>query len=83
MCSLWKKIKLHTNTDFSVIGCMLYVITNICKDAKYNSDIDHRKQVNNLIKTFFRGLSEDGITLIKTCFGLSTPCLIKIMIFLW
>ena len=38
---------------------MLCVIPQIFKDASDHSDIDHRKQVNNFIKTFFRGLYED------------------------
>ena len=36
---------------------MLCVIPHICKDAKYHSDVDHRKQVNNFIKTLFSGAS--------------------------
>ena len=51
VCKLWHKRQLHINTDFSVTGWMLCVIPHICKDTKYNSDIDRRKQVNNVIKT--------------------------------
>ena len=40
---------------------MLCVITYICKDEKYHIDSDHRKKVNNVIKTLFHGLSEDEI----------------------
>ena len=35
---------------------MLCAIPHICKDEKYHSDIDHRKQVNNVIETLFHGL---------------------------
>ena len=38
---------------------MLFVITHIFKDAKDNSDSDHRKQVNNVIKKIIHGASED------------------------
>ena len=38
---------------------MLCVIPHICKDAKYNSDNDHGKKFNNVIKTLFHGLYED------------------------
>ena len=38
---------------------MLCVIPHIRKDAKDHSYSEHRKQVNNLIKTLFHGLSED------------------------
>ena len=38
---------------------MLCVITYISKDAKYLLDSDYRKEVNNVIKTFFCGLLED------------------------
>ena len=43
VCKLWQKIQLHINTDFSVTGWMLCLIPHIRKDAKYHSDIDHRK----------------------------------------
>ena len=56
----WDKIQLNINTDFSVTGCMLCVIHHIHKDANDNSDSDHRKQVNNTIKTLFFGLYVDG-----------------------
>ena len=38
---------------------MLCVIPHIRKDAKYHSDRNHRKQVNNVIKTLFSGSSEE------------------------
>ena len=38
---------------------MLCVIPHICKDAKDHSDRNHRKQVNNVIKTLFSGSSEE------------------------
>ena len=59
VCKLWQKRKLHINTDFSVTGWMICVIPHICKDAKYHSDIYHRKQVNNVINTLFSGASEE------------------------
>ena len=59
MCNLWQKRQLHINTDFAVTGLMLYVIPHIRKDAKYNSDRNHRKHVNNVIKTLFSGSSEE------------------------
>ena len=59
VCNLFQKRKIHINTDFAVIEWMLCVIPHICKDEKDNSDRDHRKQVNNVIKTLFRGLSGD------------------------
>ena len=59
--SLWKTRKLHISTDFSVIGWILCVIPHIFKDAKDHSDTYNRKQANNLINTFFSGLSEDDI----------------------
>ena len=54
-----KKRKLHVNTDFSVTGWMICVITHIRKDAKYDSDSDHIKQVNNFINTLFSGAYEE------------------------
>ena len=59
VCKLYQKRQLHTNTDFSVTGWMLCVITNIRKDSKDHSDSDDRKQVNNFIKTLFSGASEE------------------------
>ena len=47
---------------------MLCVIPHIWKYAKYNSDSDHRKQVNNVIKTVFHGTSEDEITVTQDIF---------------
>ena len=38
---------------------MLCVIPHFRKYAKYHSDSDHRKQVNNVIKTLFSGASEE------------------------
>ena len=38
---------------------MLCVITHIRKDLSYPSESYHRKQVKNIIKILFRGLSED------------------------
>ena len=53
VCKLWHKRQLHINTDFSVTGWMLFVIPHIRKDENDNSDSDHKKQVNNIIKTLF------------------------------
>ena len=59
VCKLWQKRQLHINTDFAVIGWMLFVIPHIRKYAKYHSYSDHRKHVNNVIKTLFSGASEE------------------------
>ena len=47
---------------------MLCVITHILKDAKDHSDSDNRKQVNNVIKTLFHGLSEDEMAVTRDIF---------------
>ena len=47
---------------------MLCVIPHICKDAKDHSDSDHRKQVNNVIKTLFSGASEEEMDVILDLF---------------
>ena len=62
VCTLWKKRQIHINTYFSVTGWMLCVIPHIFKDAKNHSDIDYRKQVNNVIKMLLNGLSEDKMS---------------------
>ena len=80
ICNLWKKSKLHIKTDFSVTGWLLCIITHIRKDAKYHSDSDHRKQVNNVIKTFFLGYMKMKWLLLKTHFGLGTLDLITRMV---
>ena len=59
VCNLFQKRQLHINTDFVVTGCMLCVIPHIIKDSKYHSDRNHRKKVNNVIKTSFSGASEE------------------------
>ena len=56
---IWQKRQLHINTDFTVTGWMLCAIPHIRKDAKDHSDSDHRKQVNNVIKTLFYEASEE------------------------
>ena len=53
VCNLWQKRQLHINTDFVVTGWTLCAIPHIRKDAKYHSDSDHRKQVNNVINKLF------------------------------
>ena len=60
--NFWDKSQLHINTDTEVTGWMLCVIPLILKKSKDHSDSDHRKQVNNVIKMLFHGLSEDEIT---------------------
>ena len=47
---------------------MLCVIPHICKDAKNHSDSDHRKQVNNVIKTIFSGASEEEMAVTQDIF---------------
>ena len=47
---------------------MLCVIPNIGKDAKDNSYSDHRKKVNNVIKTLFHGLTEDEMAVTQAIF---------------
>ena len=68
VCKLWQKRQLHINTDFAVTGWMLCVITHIRKDAKYHSDSDHRKKVNNVIKTLFSGASEEEMAVTQDIF---------------
>ena len=68
VCKLWQKIKIHIKTDFVVTGWMLWIIPHIRKDAKYHSDIDHKKQVNNVIKTLFHGVPEDKMSVIQDLF---------------
>ena len=73
-------MQLHVNTDFSVTGWMLCVIPHILKYAKESSDIDHRKQINNVIKHCFMGYLKTKYILLNTYFGLSTPCFIIRMV---
>ena len=47
---------------------MLCVIPYIQKDAKYHSYSDHRKQVNNIIKTLFSGASEEEMSVTQDIF---------------
>ena len=47
---------------------MLCVIPHICRDAKDHSNIDQRKQVNNVIKTLFHGVPEDEISFTQNMF---------------
>ena len=65
--SLWQKRQLRFNTYFLVTVLMLCVINHIIKNAKYHSDSDNRKQVNNVIKNI-NGLSEDKITVTQELF---------------
>ena len=57
LCTVWHKIQIHTNTDFSVTRWMLCIILHNFRYSKYHSDSDYRKHVNNVIKTLFCGLS--------------------------
>ena len=85
VCSLWQKNQLHINTDFAdfaVIGWILCVITQFCKDAKNHSNSYHRKQVNNVIKNGFMEYLKTIWLLIKTYLGLITLNLITRMIHL-
>ena len=68
VCKIWQKRKLHINTDFPVTGWMLCVLPHIRKDAKYYSDSDHRKKVNNVIKTLFSGASEEEMAATQDLF---------------
>ena len=68
VCKLWQKRQLHINTDSEVTGWMLCVIPHICKNAKYHSDSDHRKQFSNVIKTLFCGLYEYEIAFTQDLF---------------
>ena len=47
---------------------MLCVIPNIHKDEKGHSDSDHKKQVNNVIKTLFHGAYEDEMSVTQDMF---------------
>ena len=68
MCRLWQKRQLHINTDFAVTGWMLCVIPHVCKCSKYHSDGDNSKQVKNVIKTLFHGLSEHNMAVTQNLF---------------
>ena len=68
VCKIWQKRKIHINTDFAVTEWMLCVILHIHKYEKYHSDSDHRKQVNNIINTFFHGVPEDEMSVTKDIF---------------
>ena len=46
----------------------IYVISHIRKDAKDHSNSDHRKQVNNVIKTLFFGESEGEMSVTQDIF---------------
>ena len=65
---IWHKRQIHINTDFTVTGWMLCCFPQIHKDAKDNSDSDNRKQVSNIIKTLFYGLSEDKMAVTQDIF---------------
>ena len=68
VCSLWHKRQIHINTYFTVAGWMLCVIPQICKSESYHSDSDNSKQVNNVIKTLFRGLPEEKMDVTQDIF---------------
>ena len=48
---------------------MLCVIPHICRDVKYHSDCDHRKQVNNVINALFSGASEEEMAVTLDLFS--------------
>ena len=68
VCKLCQERQLHINNDFEVTGWMLCVIPHIRKYAKEHSDSDHRKQVNNVIKTLFSGASEEEMAVTQDIF---------------
>ena len=47
---------------------MICVIPHIRKDAKYHSDSDHRKQVNNIIKILFHGVPKEKMAVTQDIF---------------
>ena len=61
VCNYWENRELRINTNFSVTGWMLCVITHIRKYSSDHSDDDNGKQDNTVIKTFFNGWSEDEL----------------------
>ena len=48
-------------TDYAVTGWILYVIPPIREGVFNNSNVNHIKQVNNVIKTLFSDLSDDEL----------------------
>ena len=68
VCKLWQKRQLYINTYFAVTGWMLCVIPHIRKDEKNHSYSDHRKKINNVIKTLFSGASEDKMCVTQDIF---------------
>ena len=68
VCKLCQKRQLHINTDIAETVWMLCVIPHIRRYAIYNSDSNHRKQVNNVIKTLFSGASEEEMSVTKDIF---------------
>ena len=56
--SLWNEREKHTDTDYSVTGWMLCVITHIREYVFKNAQNSHHIQVNTVIKSFFVGSTE-------------------------
>ena len=50
----------HQHIYFSLTGWMLYFILHINKYSSDYTDADNRKQVKNVIKTLFFGLSGEN-----------------------
>ena len=50
---LWGERDIHTNTDYSVTGWMVCVITHIYEDVFYISNGNNSNQVKNVTKTPF------------------------------
>ena len=53
VCIFCDKRQSQISTDFVLTGWVLCAINHIHRYAKYPSDSDNSKQVNNTIKTFF------------------------------
>ena len=51
----------YSNTDYSVTGWMLYVISHNCEDVRVNEIGKHMNHINVVIKTLFHRISDDEI----------------------
>ena len=58
---MWNEREKHTDTDYSVTGWMLCVITHIREDCFKNAQNKHHIQVNNVVKTLFAGSTENDL----------------------
>ena len=79
-CLLFVNGQLHLNTNYDVTLWIFCVITNILNHVSDNSDINNRKQVNKVIKTFFMAYLMMDLILTQTCLGVSIMTLTKIMV---